>query len=87
MPGNSPDTVMLYYVGMANMRIDDEETMAGYKTLFEGMQEVAEEDLTAMVSCTTGINSGLPNIVFGKNEPGNQHFIRSVKSASKAYKK
>lgn len=87
MPGNAPDKVMLYYVGMANMRISDEETMAGYKSLFEGMQEVAEEDMTAMVACTAGINSGLPKIVFGKNEPGNQHFIRSVRSASAAYRK
>ncbi len=86
MPGNSPDTVSLYYVGMANMRISDNDTLEGYKGLFAGMQEVAEEDLTAMVACTAGINSGLPKIVFGKNEPGNQHFIRAVREASEPYR-
>lgn len=87
MPGNSPDTGMLYYIGMANMRIQDEDTMNGYKGLFEGMQEVVSEDLGVITACTKGLSTGLPNIVIGKNEPGTQHFIRSIQRATKNLRK
>lgn len=85
MPGNSPDTGMLYYIGMANMRIHDDETMAGYKSLFEMMQQVVAEDLGVITACTKGLNNGLPGIVIGRNEPGTQHFVKSIREASLAY--
>ena len=87
MPGSAPDKGMLYYIGMANMRISDEETMAGFKSLFDSMQEVVDEDIGVMTACTAGLNNGLPGIVIGKNEPGTQHFIKSVMSTSKPFLK
>lgn len=86
-PGNSPDTGMLYYIGMANMRINDQETLDGYKAIFDGMQQVVNEDISVISACTNGLNSGLPGIVVGRNEPGTQHFIRSVKTASREWDK
>jgi nitrite reductase/ring-hydroxylating ferredoxin subunit len=83
MLGASPDTGMLYYIGMANTRISDEETKAGYASLFENMQHVVSEDLAVITACTEGLNNGLPGIVVGRNEPGTQHFIQSIMDACK----
>jgi phenylpropionate dioxygenase-like ring-hydroxylating dioxygenase large terminal subunit len=84
MPGSTPDTGMLYYLGMANTRIDDEETRQGYEELFDNMQQVVREDLGVITACTNGLQNGLPGIVIGRNEPGTQHFIKSVKAATRA---
>lgn len=83
MPGASPDKGMLYYMGMANMRIEDDETRQGYESLFENMQQVVDEDLGVITACTNGLQNGLPGIVIGRNEPGTQHFIKSIQATSK----
>lgn len=80
MPGASPDKAMLYYLGMANARIQDEETRQGYEGLFDNMQQVVSEDLGVITACSNGLQNGLPSIVIGRNEPGTQHFIKSVKA-------
>lgn len=85
MPGSAPDKGMLYYIGMANQRIDDAETLGGYRSLFEMMQQVVDEDLRVISACTTGLNNGLPGIVIGRNEPGTQHFIQSILAASEPW--
>jgi phenylpropionate dioxygenase-like ring-hydroxylating dioxygenase large terminal subunit len=86
MPGNSPTEGILFYVGMANQRITDDEAREAYRGVFDGMQEVVGEDLEVITACTSGLNNGLPKIVVGRNEPGTQHFIKSVMEASAAYK-
>ncbi len=86
LPGSAPDRGMLYYIGMANQRISDEETLAGYRALFDNMQQVVDEDLGVITACTNGLGSGLPGIVIGRNEPGTQHFVKSVRQASQSHR-
>lgn len=83
MPGTGPDKGMLYYLGMANMRIQDDETRQGYESLFESMQQVVYEDLGVITACTNGLQNGLPGIVIGRNEPGTQHCIKSIQATSR----
>ncbi|MDO3333955.1 aromatic ring-hydroxylating oxygenase subunit alpha [Mycobacteroides abscessus] len=76
-PGSRPETSVVYLTQSASGPVDTDTDRQWYTGLLDATCRVfADEDIPMAQACQRGLDGGLPNVVFGRNEPLLHHLSR-----------